>query len=100
MNASKPTSPVTIMNEVIAELDRAFVKFPTWPSDPIHAAQVVAEEAGELGKAALQACYEPEKATRQNMCDEAIQTAAMAIRFLMSVHTYDIKSGQQHCQKI
>ena len=99
MDANKATSLTEIMDNINAELEHAFTKFPTWPTDPIHAAQVVAEEAGELGQAALQACYEPNKATRQDMCEEAIQTAAMAIRFLMSVHTYDIKPGKQHIQK-
>ena len=98
MDVNKPPSLAKIMDDVDSELRHALTKFPTWPTDPIHAAQVVAEEAGELGKAALQACYEPDKATRQDMYDEAVQTAATALRFLMSIHTYAINPGQQHQQ--
>lgn len=42
-----------LMNEVKAELDRAVVKFPTWPTDPFHALAVLGEEYGELTKAVL-----------------------------------------------
>ncbi len=38
---------------VFAELRYAERKFPGWPEDPVHAAAILAEEAGELVKAAL-----------------------------------------------
>lgn len=40
------------------ELAASRKKHPTWPRDIIHAAAVVAEESGELIRAALQAHYE------------------------------------------
>lgn len=67
---------------VFHEVYMAKLKYPAWPIDPIHAAAVVAEECGELVQAAVQAIYEPEKNPPNALRDEAIQTAAMAIRFL------------------
>ncbi|MCC6603065.1 MAG: hypothetical protein IT327_07640 [Anaerolineae bacterium] len=94
-----------IIEEVMAELNRARAKFPTWPDDPIHAAAVVAEESGELAKAVLQACYEQEKNEHYfqdqltEVRREAIQTAAMAIRFLVSMDQYTFEAGRQHRQE-
>lgn len=73
---------MSIIQDVLDELERAQEKFPTWPSDPVHAAAVVAEEAGELVKAVLQSTYE--QAPFDNVRKEAIQTVAMALRFLAS----------------
>lgn len=69
------------MVEVDKELDRARKEFPFWPHDMIHAAAIVAEEAGELIQASLQYHYE-EKTTMEECDKEAIQTIAMSIRFL------------------
>ncbi len=74
------------INSMYDELAKAEAKFPEWPRDPIHAAAIVSEEAGELTQAALQTAYEdgdPEK-----MKKEAIQTAAMALRFLIHYEYY------------
>lgn len=82
---------VEILAYITAELAKAKVKFPEWPTDPIHAAAIVAEESGELTRAALQ--FEYQHGNRVAMFDEAIQTAAMAIRFLENYHEYS-KSPQ------
>jgi NTP pyrophosphatase (non-canonical NTP hydrolase) len=87
-----------IVNEVLHEVARATTKFPTWPSDPLHAAAIVQEECGELVKATLHACYEPHKSTVADVREEAIQTAAMVLRFLISLDDYDFKRGPQHKQ--
>lgn len=92
------------LNDVIslirAELDRAVTKFPTWPTDIIHAAAVVSEESGELSKAVLQCVYEPHKSDLKDVRDEAVQTAAMAIRFLLSINSYDLVTSEQHSQHV
>jgi len=94
-----------IIDEVLTELNRARTKFPTWPDDPIHAAAVVAEESGELVQATLQACYEQKKdelafqTQLSKVRREAIQTAAMAIRFLVSMDQYMFEAGRQHKQE-
>jgi NTP pyrophosphatase (non-canonical NTP hydrolase) len=84
---------------VQAELARAVAKFPTWPTDPLHALAVLGEEFGELTKAMLQHTYEPHKGvTTEDIRDEAIQTAAMALRLAMSLPYYQYSRAPQHSQ--
>lgn len=82
-----------------AEVAKATAKFPTWPTRVIDAAAVVGEEAGELTKACLEATYEKHKETPEGVQREAIQTGAMAVRFLMSMARYDYSEGPQHSQE-
>lgn len=101
---TKPQQPrQEVVDAVLAmvrdEIKRATAKFPTWPTDPLHASGVVQEEAGELAKAVLQAVYEPHKSTPDAVVTEAFQTAAMAVRFLMSMTRYDWTPGVQHRQE-
>lgn len=84
--------------DVLAEVTRAIKKFPTWPTDPLHAVAVLGEEFGELTKAVLQSVYEPHKSTPADARAEAIQTAAMALRFLASLERYEYAKGAQHDQ--
>lgn len=87
------------INQVLAELERAKAKFPTWPTDPLHALAVLGEEFGELTKSMLQFTYEPhKKVTRQDIRSEAIQTAAMALRLVESLSLYDYAPSAQHRQ--
>jgi len=83
---------------VLAEVDRATAKFPTWPTDPLHALGVLHEEVGELSKAVLQQVYEPHKNKPADVRDEAIQAAAMALRFAASLDVYDYTGSAQHQQ--
>lgn len=63
------------------ELIKARKKFPNWPTSAVKAAAVVCEEAGELIRAALQL---EDEGGQLSACDkEAVQCAAMCIRFLM-----------------
>lgn len=84
--------------EVFAELARATTKFPTWPTDPLHALAVLGEEFGELTKDMLQMVYEPHKTSRENVRTEALQTAAMALRLFASLEAYEYRPGTQHSQ--
>jgi hypothetical protein len=89
VNRIAPIAERTVPDAAIyEELDRAVAKFPTWPTDPLHALAVLGEEFGELTKAALQLTYEPGKSSREEVNAEAIQTAAMAIRFVRSLDVY------------
>ena len=90
------TNPV--IAEVLAELQRATEKFPSWPTDPLHALAVLSEEYGELAKAMLQLTYEPHKSSKEEVRMEALQTAAMALRLVMSLDMYDYKRSEQHYQ--
>lgn len=87
-----------IIEEVRAEIARAVTKFPTWPTDPLHAFAVVGEEFGETQKEVLQLTYEPQKSSHSKVRKEAIQLAAMAIRFVVSLEVYDYSPREQHKQ--
>lgn len=89
---------MSYLDDVLAEVARATERFPTWPTDPIHAMAVLGEEYGELNKAILQAVYEPHKSSPVEVREEAIQCAAMAMRFLMSLPIYRYEGGAQHHQ--
>lgn len=89
---------MNVIDQIAAEVSRATEKFPTWPTDPLHALAVLGEEFGELTKAMLQMTYEPHKATLEEVRTEAIQTAAMALRLAMSLDTYKYKRAPQHKQ--
>lgn len=97
-----PAQPVErvpeVVGEVMAELGRAIAKFPTWPTDPLHAIGVVNEEVGELNKAVLQQVYEPHKNPSGAVRSEAVQAAAMALRFIASIDRYTFTGSQQHDQ--
>lgn len=69
------------------ELIRAKKKWPNWVTDPIHAAAIVSEEAGELVQAANDYCYGSGKI--EAMINEAAQVGAMAIRFLEGIGQYE-----------
>ena len=88
----------TTIQEVIEEVRKATSKFPTWPTDPIHAVAVLGEEFGELTKEVVQFTYEPHKSSYADIRMEALQTAAMAIRFVMSLDQYKYRAGEQHQQ--
>lgn len=80
------------------ELSRALEKFPTWPTDPTHAMNVITEEAGELAQKVDELCYEPGKTTVEKAQHEAAQLGAMAMRFLASIDRYEWKPSAQHHQ--
>lgn len=86
-------------SEIREEIARATAKFPGWPNDPLHALAVLQEEVGELTQAVLDASYD--FVTMEMIGQirrEAIQVAAMAVRFLASVHRYDYKPAPNHVQ--
>lgn len=62
------------------ELEKAKKKHPKWPYDIVHQVSIVTEESGELTKAVNEFVYEG--GTYDALVTEAVQTAAMAIRFL------------------
>ena len=75
-----------IIEKVLDEIVRAHEKFPSWPSDIIHASAIVAEKNGKLTQATLKSLYE-----QGNPFDaekEAIQVACTALRFLNNMAQY------------
>lgn len=91
--------PMSVIEQVMNEVHKATSKFPTWPTDPLHALAVLGEEYGELNKAMLQLTYEPHKTNSDEVYEEAIQTAAMALRLVMSLDRYEYRTSAQHVQK-
>jgi NTP pyrophosphatase (non-canonical NTP hydrolase) len=75
------------------ELERAESKFPVFPADPIHAAAILQEEAGELIRAALQFTYEG--GSFDAMKNEAVQVGAMALRFLVNIESMQVRPSEQ-----
>jgi len=92
---------VAFLPDVFTELNNAKRKFPKWPKDCIHAAAVVAEESGELVRAALQFTYETDlqrpRQQHEKMKREAIQVAAMALRFLDYVNEVVARPSMELC---
>ncbi len=76
------------LQAVAKELAKAEAKHPEWPTDPLHAIAIIGEEFGELTQAVLQVTYEPGKSLITDVQREAVQTAAMALRFLQSMDAY------------
>lgn len=89
---------MSAISMVIDELNRATAKFPTWPTDPLHALAILGEEFGELNKAVLQLTYEPHKSSQADVLMEAIQTAAMALRFIAGLPFYCYDPSIQYVQ--
>lgn len=77
-------SKVFINSKILIELRRAEEKFPNYPSDCIHAAAILMEEAGELIQASLDYYYRRDL-DKSKIEKEAIQTAAMAFRLLINL---------------
>lgn len=73
-----------VLRRIMQELAAAEAMHPNWPKEALHAGAVVAEEAGEL----LRDCVSYDETGDRNLLSamqlEAVQTGAMAIRFLMN----------------
>jgi len=75
-----PTTETQAVELILAELARARKKHPKWPPDKIHQAAIVAEEAGELVQAALDARYSG--GSQSDIDKEASHVGATVIRLL------------------
>lgn len=75
-----PIDVKRILLAFVTEMSCGEDMHPAWPVDNIYAAAIVAEEAGEVVKAALQATFEGQP--KNNIRIELVQTGAMALRFL------------------
>ena len=73
----------TLLMEIMMEVERAHQKHPKWPDCPIKQIAIVSEESGELTRAGNQ--LDEGKGTFEEIRTEAIQTAAVTIRFLMQL---------------
>jgi len=71
-----------IFIEVIAELESARKRYPSWPDDIVHATVVMCEEAGESLRAANEIRWQHKGTTPDELRKEVIQTMAMCLRLL------------------
>ena len=69
--------------QIFYEVGSAEKLHPDWPTNPIHQAAIVTEEAGELLQASLN--HNEHKGSKKAMITEAIHTAATVIRFLKNI---------------
>lgn len=69
--------------QIFSEVERAEKLHPDWPTNPIHQAAIVTEEAGELLQASLN--HNEHKGSKKAMITEAIHTEASVIRFLKNI---------------
>jgi NTP pyrophosphatase (non-canonical NTP hydrolase) len=69
-----------IIEMIVRELRIAEEKHPCWPDDIVHAAAILAEEAGEVVKDALDVHYSGK--STDDLKIEIAQVGAMAIRML------------------
>lgn len=83
------------MDDVLTELIAAKGKHPSWPVDPIHAAAILGEEYGELTKALVECIYEYPRSTVGEVRSEAVQVAAMALRWLENFDMYEFGEGER-----
>lgn len=84
-----------IVKQILDEVDRATQLFPKWSVDVMHAVCPLNEEVGELNRAINQVVYEPWKASTTDVREEAIQTGAMVIRFLLHMDEYTYKRSEE-----
>jgi hypothetical protein len=89
-----------IMLWIREELNDATSKFPDWPEDIIHAFGILSEEVGELQKEVNEITYESRGSCAYHfklgwLRKEAIQSAAMAIRFMMHLNQYKYPKSKQ-----
>ncbi len=73
-----------VVKLVIHQLSRAVKKHPAFPTDIVHIAAVVTEEAGEVAKAANH-CYESNESIF-NVEGELQHTAATCLRAMLAIH--------------
>ena len=76
---------------IALELFRAENKWPDWPTDAVYAAAVLVEEPGEALKEANNFRLSGgDEQYREAMGKEAVQSGAMAVRFLLNMKNYKV----------
>ena len=80
---------IPLVHEILCELKRAESIHPVWPNDPIYAAAIIGEEAGEVIKAVNNAVTGKKDGKDSDYRTEAVQCAAMCLRFLKNLDNFD-----------
>ena len=75
-----------VIDDILKELERAEEKHPGWPADFFEGHAIISEEVGELAQAIIDHKYKGQGLYSLNRIrEEAIQVAAMGIRFLLNL---------------
>lgn len=85
--------PKTTEADILSALSEALTRYPTWPTDPLHAVSLVVEEVGETVQAVLNAVFHHGDVS--NVRKEMIHTAVTALRFLACENQYVYKGSEQ-----
>ena len=80
-----------LIGKVFAEISRAETLHPGWPENIYEQLAIIGEEFGELQQAALDNDHKAQNT--QHIEDEAVQLAAMALRFLFNLKFNNEKTG-------
>ena len=78
--------------KLAVELASAERKHPSWPTDIVHRAAIISEEAGEVTKAALHLTYEGAMNPTE-LLKEVTQTGATCLRFLIQESTMTVNNS-------
>ena len=84
---------------IVGELERLEEMYPDWPTDPACAATLVSEKAGELLLTSVNRDGENFR-HREHILEEAVQTGALALRFLLAMNgevEFGKESSRQYC---
>lgn len=86
-----PKNPLILqaIEAILREYERATKIHPDWPTDLVHAAAILSEEAGEVIKAVNNAVTGKKDGKDSDYTTEAIQCGAMCLRFLANLQNYD-----------
>ena len=81
-----------VWDRIMTEYDRSCIKHPIYTSDVLRRVAIIAEEAGEAVKAALDLTRpsNPDYTLlRAELREEVVQTAAMCVKMLMMMERED-----------
>lgn len=76
----KGSDPRFLLEAAVAEAEEARSKFPWWPVNDCFATVIIAEEGGELLKAANEVFWSQKQSTTDDVYKELVQTVAMCVR--------------------
>ena len=80
-----------VLDEIVAEYERARRLYPVWPADVIQAVALMMEEAGEATQAANNYYWGHKEGTLLMLRKEVIETAAMCLRILLDTQCFKVK---------
>jgi hypothetical protein len=81
-----------VVQDVAKEVLSAEQMYPWWPRNPVHQAAIASEESGEVVKEVNNFYWRHGESSRASIYGEAIQAAAMWVRFAMYLEAQPMKT--------